>query len=242
MTKHVGSLVDEMMAAGWLYVADVKVAGNKRKGVIVNWPVTPWAHEFTRDRTDQGSTSNARQIRQKPFEAIRRNGAGGIDAPRPTGASNVPKRYGDLTGQVFDAVPTDSDPPAAPPTELPVSTRGNGAGRPTDPATSLRGMGENADTASPAVSAPKDPSDGQLTADCGGGLGDLPASAKNGAVASERANRTVLDELLIQNAERLGIPEVLLPRGERASTIKQSDHQTTLRSLSNKPNHRDRSD
>jgi AAA domain/Primase C terminal 2 (PriCT-2) len=121
LTKHVGSLVQEMMALGWIYVTEVKVAGNKRKGVMVNWAVTPWAHNVTSDSTDQKSAGNSRQIRQKPFETIRRNGTGGIDAPRPTGASNVPKRYGDLTRQVFDAAPTESDPPPGPPTDVPVS-------------------------------------------------------------------------------------------------------------------------
>jgi AAA domain/Bifunctional DNA primase/polymerase, N-terminal/Primase C terminal 2 (PriCT-2) len=186
LLKHVEVLVEEMMALGWLYVADVKVAGNKRKGVMVNWAVTPWAREFTGDCPAQGSSDSARQIRQKPFEAIRRTGTGGIDAPRPTGASNVPKGCGDLTGQVFDAAPTDADPT----TELPPST----------------------------------------------------SSAKNGAMGSEQANRTSLDEILAQDADRLGIPKDLLRRGSRPSTIKQSDHQTTLRSLANKSDHRDRSE
>ena len=122
LTKHVGTLVEEMIAAGWLNIAEVKVAKNKRKGVMVNWAVTPWAHELT-GASFSGQGAPSRQIRQKPFETIRRNGTGGIDAPRPTGASNVPKRYGDLTRQVFDAAATDSDPP------LPVSTRRNDAGR-----------------------------------------------------------------------------------------------------------------
>jgi hypothetical protein len=208
LIKHVEVLVEEMMALGWLYVADVKVAGNKRKGVMVNWAATPWAHEFAGDSADQSSAS--RQIRQKPFETIRRKETGGIDAPRPTGASNVPKRCGDLTGQVFDAA-TDSDPPPGPPTEFPVN-------------------------------ASEDPSHGQLMADCGAAVGGLPASANNRAKGPERANTTALDELLAQHADRLGIPEILLRPCERPSTIKRSDPQKTLRSLANKPDHRDRSE
>lgn len=178
LIKHVEILVKEMTALGWLYVADdAKVAGNKRKGVMVNWAVTPWAHNTS---PEQVAAFTSRQISQKGFETIRRNGTGGIDAPRPTGASNVPKRYGDLTRQVFDAAPTDSEPPACPPTE-------------------------------PPVNVSEDRSEGQLMADCGGVLSEPPGS--------KRANTTVLDELLAQNADRLGIPDVLLRRGRLPASL-----------------------
>ena len=162
LIKYVDVLVGEMMAAGWLYVAEMKVAGNKRKGVMVNWAATPWAQQFTGESANQNSTS--RQIRQKPFETIRRNGTEGIDAPRPTGASNVPKRYGDLTRRPFDAATTDSDRPTVPPTRVQVD------------------MVRQNDTAASSENR----SDSQLVADCSGALGGLPASAKNGATGSER--------------------------------------------------------
>ena len=79
-------------------------------------------------------------------------------------------------------------------------------------------------------------------ADCGAAAGDVPTSANNGAMGPERANRTHLEKLLAQHADRLGIPDFLLRLDERPSTIKRSDHQKTLRSLANKPDHRDRSE
>ena len=69
------------MALGWLYVADVKVAGNKRKGVMVNWAVTPWAHEFTGNRPDQSSMPRvvkSVKSHSKPFDET---GLGALTRP-----------------------------------------------------------------------------------------------------------------------------------------------------------------
>jgi len=98
LMKHADSLVKEMMTDGWLRVEDVKVGRNKRQGVVANWASTPWAHEFTRGQLGQQRlVDKPRQIPQMPFEAIDASRDEGIDARRTEGASNVPKRYGDLT-------------------------------------------------------------------------------------------------------------------------------------------------
>jgi AAA domain/3'-5' exonuclease/Primase C terminal 2 (PriCT-2)/Bifunctional DNA primase/polymerase, N-terminal len=137
MTKHITSLVQEMMSAGWLYVKEVKVAGNKRKGVLVNYPSTPWSGDLTDTVLNQGITDAlaAEQPRktEQPPQFVKSNSktieAGrdeGIDARRPRGASNVPKGCGDLTRRVFDATPTASVAAPLAPAELPLVPRDAG--------------------------------------------------------------------------------------------------------------------
>jgi hypothetical protein len=94
LAKHVDALVREMTGAGWLRVEEVKVAGNPRQGVVVNYGLTPWA-------TDEMGDA-ARQINQKPFERFDELGTEDIDARRSEGASNVPKGCGDLIDEHFD--------------------------------------------------------------------------------------------------------------------------------------------
>ena len=255
LTKHVESLVQEMMALGWIYVTEVKVAGNKRKGVMVNWAVTPWAHEFTGDSADQSSAS--RQIRQKPFETIRRNGTGGIDAPRPTGASNVPKRYGDLTRQVFDAAPTESNSPEALPTQLPVSTRRNGAGRQTagGPRDSARPLGRDVPTSAVVTrNSPRDleafkATEATASVDCDERSTEPPPRTKNAPVDSAVANGavleaeiatplvpkpTIVEQPAAQNTDDgLSIPDFLL-RGDDRMFGPASSNDTTIKSRQNR--------
>jgi hypothetical protein len=120
LTKHVDSLVKEMIAVGWLRIDDVKVGRNTRKGLVVNWARTPWAHEFS--DLDQGPNRHEvpdqyqmRQMHQIRIDASDARAQGGIDARRPGGASNVPKGCGDLKQHDFDALP-DAGPigPAEP--------------------------------------------------------------------------------------------------------------------------------
>jgi hypothetical protein len=121
LTKHVESLVQEMMAAGWLSVEEVKVGRNTRQGLVVDPTRTPWAHKFT--GTGHGLTQPfthlPHQLHQMPIETIDANEAGGIDARRTEGASNVPKGYGDLTGRAFDAAPSALAIATFAPAELP---------------------------------------------------------------------------------------------------------------------------
>jgi hypothetical protein len=112
LTKHVESLVKEMMTDGWLRVEDVKVGGNKRQGVVANCASTPWAHEFNGGQLGQRLVDKLRQIPQMPFEAIEASRDEGIDARRTEGASNVPKRYGDLTQPASDGAQTALAAPA----------------------------------------------------------------------------------------------------------------------------------
>jgi hypothetical protein len=119
MTKHVESLIREMRGAGWLRVEKVKVGRNTRQGLVVDPARTPWAHEFT-GKVDltQPLTQHPHQMHQMPIEAIDANEAGGIDAPRPEGASNVPKGCGGLTQEGFDTNRTGFDPAVPPAAEL----------------------------------------------------------------------------------------------------------------------------
>jgi AAA domain/Primase C terminal 2 (PriCT-2)/Bifunctional DNA primase/polymerase, N-terminal len=120
LTKHVESLVQEMMNVGWLRVEEVKVGRNTRRGLVVDPARTPWAHEFT--GTGHGSTQpvtqHPHQMHQMPIETIDANEAGDIDARRTEGASNVLKGYGDLTRRIFDAAPSTS--PSANSAEAPL--------------------------------------------------------------------------------------------------------------------------
>ena len=60
-------------------MTEVKVAGNKRKGVMVNWAVTPWAHEFTGDFADQSSAPvKSVKSHSKPFDET---GLGALTRP-----------------------------------------------------------------------------------------------------------------------------------------------------------------
>ncbi len=106
--KHVDSLVEEMIRIGWLRVEDVKVGRNTRKGLVVNWALTPWAREFTDASRDQDEVPNPRQMHQMhqmTIDASDAKAQGGIDARRPGGASNVLKGHGDLMQHDFDALP-----------------------------------------------------------------------------------------------------------------------------------------
>jgi hypothetical protein len=102
LRKRVEALVNEMRGAGWLRVEEVKAHGNSRQGIIVDPARTPWAGDFA-DPVQSCRSAGADQIRQTPIEKIDTQGAGGIDAPRPTGASNVPMGSGDLMKPEFDA-------------------------------------------------------------------------------------------------------------------------------------------
>jgi hypothetical protein len=104
LTKHVDSLIKEMIERKWLRVEDVKVGRNTRKGLVVNWGLTPWAAEFL-SVDDQ----ILQMLRMLP-EATDAMDAGGIDARRPGGASNVPKGYGELMQHCFDALPSPPSP------------------------------------------------------------------------------------------------------------------------------------
>jgi hypothetical protein len=114
LMKHVDALVREMMNAGWLRVQEVKIAGNNRQGVLVDYPRTPWPNDFADLRLDQeitdalavGQTRNAEQPRQivkSSSKPIERGRGEDIDARRSKGASNVPKGCGDLMRGPFDA-------------------------------------------------------------------------------------------------------------------------------------------
>jgi AAA domain/Primase C terminal 2 (PriCT-2) len=116
LIKHIECLVREMMSAGWLRVEDVKVAGNKRKGVVVDYPRTPWPDDFTDTELDHeitdalaaDQTCNAEQPRQfvkSSSKSTERGRNEDIDARRSRGASNVPKGCGDLMGPSFDGAP-----------------------------------------------------------------------------------------------------------------------------------------
>ena len=104
LRKHVSALVSEMTAVGWLQVEEVKIGRNVRQGIIVDASRTPWPSEFGTHGSGAAITA-AHQMHQKSFEAIDAQGTGDIDAPRPTGASNVPIGSGDLTKHGFDAGP-----------------------------------------------------------------------------------------------------------------------------------------
>jgi hypothetical protein len=103
-----------------LHVEEVKVGRNTRQGLVVDPSRTPWAHEFagTGHGSTQSLTPHPHQMHQMPIEAIDANEAGGIDARRTEGASNVPKGYGDLTQQGFDTNQTGFDPAVPPSAEL----------------------------------------------------------------------------------------------------------------------------
>jgi len=160
LTKHVESLVREMMSVGWLRVEDVKVGGNKRQGVGVNYALTPWAHEFSGGGPDQPPTDKSHQIPQKPFETIEGDGAQGIDARRTEGASNVPKRCGGLTQPGFDTTETDCAAAVPPPPDLaPAVPADVGVGY-EPPAVPVRVSRPEACMPSPvAVSVPADKAD-----------------------------------------------------------------------------------
>ncbi len=112
LTKHVDTLVREMIAVGWLRVEDIKVGRNTRKGLVVNWARTPWAHEFTDvgrgpDQDEVPDQHQMRQMHQMPIDASDARAQGGIDARRPGGASNVPKGCGDLMQHCFETLPDE---------------------------------------------------------------------------------------------------------------------------------------
>jgi hypothetical protein len=106
LRKHVEDLVKEMMATSWLRVDDVKVGGNTRKGVFVNYGLTPWASDGRPEKPGAAS----RQINQKPFERFDELGTEDIDARRSVGASNVPKGCGDLIDEHFDGASQQGSP------------------------------------------------------------------------------------------------------------------------------------
>jgi hypothetical protein len=99
LTKHIESLIKEMTNAGWLRVEDTKVGRNTRKGFVVDWLLTPWKNEFV------SADDQMLQMLQMLPEPTDARDAGGIDARRPVGASNVPKGCGDLMQHRFDALP-----------------------------------------------------------------------------------------------------------------------------------------
>src|SRR5262249_48174897 len=113
LIKHVECLVREMTSAGWLRVEDVKVGGNTRKGVVVDYSRTPWPEDFTDVGLDQTITDalaagqpcksrQPRQIVKSSSKPIERGRDEDIDARRSRGASNVPKGCGDLMRGAFD--------------------------------------------------------------------------------------------------------------------------------------------
>jgi hypothetical protein len=116
LTKHVECLVREMMGAGWLRVEEEKIAGNKRKSVVVDYPRTPWPGDFTDTGLDQEitaalaagqpcNTKAPRQIVKSHSKATELSRDEDIDARRSRGASNVPKGCGDLMRPSFDGAP-----------------------------------------------------------------------------------------------------------------------------------------
>ena len=68
MTKHIESLVRDMVGAGWLHVEEVKVGRNTRQGLVVDPSRTPWAHEFagTGHGSTQSLTPHPHQMHQMP--------------------------------------------------------------------------------------------------------------------------------------------------------------------------------
>jgi hypothetical protein len=123
--KHVDSLVKEMIGIGWLRVEDVKVGRNTRKGLVVNWALTPWAHDFPElDKgPEQGEVPDQHRMHRISIDASDAKAAEGIDARRHGGASNVPKGCGELMQHGFDALPSppsiENTRPAAGPAEFP---------------------------------------------------------------------------------------------------------------------------
>src|SRR5207249_775156 len=97
----------------WLRVEEETIGGNKRKTIVVNYPLTPWPDDSTDAGLDQEITDalaadqtcdpeQPRQIVKSSSKSTERGRDEGIDARRSRGASNVPKGRGDLMRGAFD--------------------------------------------------------------------------------------------------------------------------------------------
>jgi hypothetical protein len=118
IVKYVHSLIKEMTTAGWVRVEDVKVGKNERKGLVVNWALTPWAHEFTdaAQGLGQGNVPEQHQMRQMhqlPIDTSDASGPEGIDAPRPRARQMSLRGVGYLMQHRFDALPDAGQPRSA---------------------------------------------------------------------------------------------------------------------------------